>query len=232
MRIKLGTPLRLNVIPKATKGVCATTIPHLQVVEYLTTSSNEVEKGDLFVALKGEHADGNDWIEDAIKNGASAILYSKEYQSAHDTAYMIHVEDTLHGLENLAKYYSRLFPHKTIAVTGSVGKTTTRHYIACLLGAHYKVHEAPLNYNNLLGVSLSILSAPLDTEYLVLEVGMDGRGQISRISHLIQPDIAVITNIGISHIEKLNSQEEICLGNFARHGGWQTIYPWRRPIFT
>ena len=210
MRIKLGTPIRLEALVRAMGGSCSTPISPLQVVVYITTSSQEVERGDVFVALKGDHYDGHDFLQEVCERGASAVVCHKPVSIPCPTPNHIHVDDTLEALANLAQDYASHFPHKTIAITGSVGKTTTRHYIATLLGAKYKVHESLYNYNNLLGVSLSILTAPKDTEYLVLELGMDGKGQISRMSKLVRPDVAVITNIGVSHIEKLGSQEEIC----------------------
>ena len=210
MRIKLGTPIRLCTIPDIVSGVASHPLPSLQVVTHLSTNSAEVKPGDLFVALTGDTHDGHHYIDAAIANGAAVILCRTGYVPHAKTAYYIYAEKPIEALAALAQAYIDKIPHTTIAVTGSVGKTTTRHYIATLLRQKYRVHECPNNYNNLLGVSLTLLTAPPDIECLVLELGMDGSGQISRLSRLVHPDIAVITNVGVSHIEKLGSQKAIC----------------------
>jgi len=119
------------------------------------------------------------------------------------------VEDSLKALQKLSKAYLKQLEVKVVGITGSNGKTTTKDMTASILGTKYKVHKTIGNYNNHIGLPLTILSAPEDTEILVLEMGMSSRGEISLLSHIGEPDIAVITNIGEAHLLDLGSREGI-----------------------
>lgn len=226
MRIKLGHPLLVKTVTDACRGVlkCHENVCTLQAVTHLTTDSREVERGDLFVALQGENGDGHDYIEKAVEAGASLILCAHDRAPCplRNTCYIL-VEDTMRALSGLAAAYAGDIPHTTIAVTGSVGKTTARRFLSCVLGQRFHVHESPENYNNLLGVCLTLLTMPQDTEVLIGECGMDGAGQISVLSRLLCPEYAVITNIGVSHMEKLGSRRAICQAKLeivdGMHGG-------------
>lgn len=212
MRIKLGRPLLLKQI--AQEAECTLLFseedPCLTAVDYLSTDTREILPGDLFVALKTEKDDGNRYLAQAIKRGASGLLINREAYSEELSGCLLIAENTWDALRRFAVKQSEKIPHKTIAITGSVGKTTTRHLVATVLGEAFHVHESHENFNNLLGTCLTLLSMPYDTEYLVAEIGMDAPGQISVMSHCLCPDIAVITGIGISHLEKLKTVEAIC----------------------
>lgn len=213
MRIKLGRPLLIRQISEylgcrmrnGGENGC------LFAVSHLTTDSREVLPGDLFIALKTEKDDGHRYLGEAIRNGASAIIAA--YEASHEVPpdlCLFLVSDTWDALAQFAARFSGDIPHKTIAVTGSVGKTTTRHLLASVLGEKFKIHESSGNYNNLLGTCLTLLSMPGDTELLIAECGMDAPGQISRMSRVLKPNDSVITGIGISHLEKLKTVEAIC----------------------
>lgn len=178
------------------------------VVSHVSIDSRTLKKGSLFVALKGEHADGHDYIEQAIRNGASLIL-AQEGKPVPKGCPAVVVPDTLEALGALAGEYRKLFKIPVVAVTGSVGKTSTKEMIAAILSARYNVHKSKGNFNNEIGLPLSVMDLDEDHDVAVFEMGMRGFGQISMLSRIVRPDIAVITNIGISHIEILGSRQNI-----------------------
>lgn len=179
-------------------------------VQVYGVSSNTrcISKGDVFIALRGERFNGGDFTSDAISKGACAVVVdSAEY--VPEGAVGIVVEDTTKALCDLAAYYRFKLDAKVIAVTGSVGKTSTRNIIAEVLSLGFRVHSTKANNNNEIGMSQTILSAPLDTQILVVEMGMRGMGEISKLTMIARPDIAVITNVGYSHIGRLGNRENI-----------------------
>ncbi len=212
MRIKFGRPLLIRHIAAMCDGVAilSKNANCLQALTHLTTDSREILPGDLFVALSTEKDDGHRYIEEAVKKGASTVLCSQSISFDSLDFCMVLCEDTMTALARFAKNFTSPLHYKTIAVTGSVGKTTTRRYLTTVLQQKYRVFESCRNYNNMLGNCLMMLSMPTDTEIFVTECGMDAPGQIRALSELLTPDFAVITNIGISHLEKLGSREAIC----------------------
>ena len=179
--------------------------------ESICTDSRESAAGALFIALGGERVDGHDYIDAALSMGGGCVLCERipEKISERKCAAVI-VEDSVKAVGELAKAYDRSINHKKIAVTGSVGKTTTKEFIAAVLGEKYRVHKTEGNYNSNIGLPLSILSMKDDTEISVLEMGMSDLGEIDYLSRLAEPDVAVITTIGTSHIGRLGSRENIC----------------------
>lgn len=182
--------------------------PHDTVIDQVSIDTRTLKKGSMFVALKGEHADGHDFIEQALLNGASLVL-AQEGKPIPEGCPAVIVPDTLEALGNLAREYRSLFRIPVIAVTGSVGKTSTKEMIAAILTARYNVHKSKGNFNNEIGLPLSVLELNEDHDVAVFEMGMRGFGEISALSKIVKPDIAVITNIGISHIERLGSRQNI-----------------------
>lgn len=176
-------------------------------VKGITTDSREKTDNSLFIPLKGENFDGHNYIESAILNGACGYLTEKEINVSAEFAVL--VEDTRLALGNLARYAMTKTKAKVVAVTGSVGKTTTRQFIASLLSQMGKTLVTIKNFNNDIGLPITVLSMEGDEEYIVLELGMNSQGEISYLSNIIKPHIGVITMIGTSHIEKLGSQENI-----------------------
>ena len=174
----------------------------------VSSNSKEINKGDVFIALRGERFNGGEYTEEAIKSGACAVVVDNaEY--VPEGAVGIVVEDTTKALCDLAAYYRFKLDAKVVAVTGSVGKTSTRKLIAEVLALGARVHSTKANNNNEIGMSKTILSAPLDTQILVVEMGMRGLEEISKLTKIARPDIAVITNIGYSHIGRLGNRDNI-----------------------
>ncbi len=177
-------------------------------VSGVSTDTRTIKEGDVFFALRGDRFNGGDYTATAVENGACAVVVDNaEY--VPDGAVGIVVSDTTKALGLLAAYYRFKLGAKVIAVTGSVGKTTTRTIIADVLRTGLRVHSTKANNNNEIGMSKTILSAPEDTEILVVEMGMRGKGEISLLTNIARPDIAVITNVGYSHIGRLGSRDDI-----------------------
>ncbi len=191
-----------NLIFGGSRRVCAVKI-----------DSREVDPCDLFVAIKGEKTDGHKYINSAAESGASAILIddpnvdlsaAAEYGCA-----VIQVENTVKALGLLAKKHKEELCALTVAVTGSVGKTTTRQFIYSVLASEKRTHKTEGNYNNEIGLPLTVCKQEREHEAVVLELGMSAKGEISYLTDIVKPDMAVITNIGTSHIEYLGSREGI-----------------------
>jgi UDP-N-acetylmuramoyl-tripeptide--D-alanyl-D-alanine ligase len=171
--------------------------------------TRKIEKGNLFVPFSGQNTDGHQYVEAAIEKGAAAALWQKSVPNPPLHLPILVVEDTLVALQELAKAYRHQLQLKVIGITGSNGKTTTKDMVANLLSLQYKVQKTEGNYNNHIGLPITILSLKEDTEMAVLEMGMSGRGEIDFLSRLAEPDVVVITNIGESHLLDLGSREGI-----------------------
>ena len=178
----------------------------------IAIDSRKVKQGDLFIPFLGENVDGHDYIESAFEKGAAASLSLKDDFVSDNN--IIYVNDSYKAIQSLAKHYLGSLKAKTIAITGSNGKTTTKDIITSVLSTKYKIHKTQGNFNNELGVPLTILAAPEDSEILVLEMGADGFEQLDFLSKLVEPDYTVITNIGESHIEFFKSREGIAKAKF------------------
>lgn len=164
----------------------------------------------LFIPFKGENVDGHRFVEQALKDGAGASFYQKDVSlSENIEGPIIWVDDTLQALQDLAKAYLKYVNPKVIAVTGSNGKTTTKDMIESVLNTEFKVKKTQGNYNNEIGMPLTILDLDKDTDISILEMGMSGFHEIELLSTIAEPDIAVITNIGESHMQDLGSREGI-----------------------
>lgn len=175
----------------------------------VTTDSRSVPDASLFIPLAGERFDGHGFINAALEAGAVGCLTARERESYLPGKFYIKVRSTHRALWELARYYRQMFPIPFVAVTGSVGKTTAKDMIAAVLGAKYRVHKTEGNFNNDIGVPLTLLKLERRHEICVVELGMDHAGEIDDLGRLVEPDIAVITNIGDAHIENLGSRENI-----------------------
>ena len=185
----------------------------LMISELVSTDSRSIKPGQFFVALKGQNFDGHDHIKSAFDLSASFVVASTSFEELGlDDGFrdkVIFVEDTLKFLHRLANAYRTLVNPLVIAVTGSAGKTTAKELIKLGLEKFFRLHATSANFNNEIGVPLTIFSMPRDTQVLVLEMGMRGFGQIHDLSKIAIPNICMITNIGTAHIELLGSQENI-----------------------
>lgn len=168
-------------------------------------NSKDINKGDCYIALIG-NTDGHKYIKNAIKNGASLIIVSKKVSYNIPT---ILVQDTTKALGHLATLIRNKYQPKVIAITGSVGKTTTRQLIYTILKTKYKCHQSKKNYNNHIGVPLTMFDLNKDDEIAIVEMGMNHFNEIKYLSKMVTPDIAVITKIGTSHIGNLGSKKNI-----------------------
>lgn len=181
-------------------------------VTHVGHDSREAFRGMLFCAIKGERFDGNDFIEDVLRGDCDTLLCQRvpeEAKSAYNFTAII-VEDTVKAMGALAYYYRCLAGVKVIAVTGSVGKTTTKEFVYSVASAGFKTHKTQGNYNNEIGLPLTLFELTPEDRVSVLEMGMSNRGEIERMSMIARPDIAIITNIGTAHMESLGSRENIC----------------------
>jgi UDP-N-acetylmuramoyl-tripeptide--D-alanyl-D-alanine ligase len=177
---------------------------------YVCTDSRETANGALFVALGGERVDGHDYIDAAISSGSGCVLCERIPNTVLDKKYVaVVVEDSLKAVGELAKAYDRRLNHRKVAITGSVGKTTTKEFVASVLAESFRVHKTEGNYNSNIGMPLSMLSMSTDTEVSVLEMGMSAFGEIEYLSRIAEPDIAIVTNVGSSHMGHLGSRENI-----------------------
>lgn len=175
----------------------------------VSTDSRNITPGCLFIPLEGERFDGHSFIQAALEAGAAGCLTARERESYLPGRFYIKVRSTQRALWELARYYKQLFPIPFIAITGSVGKTTTKDMTAAVLGARFRVHKTEGNFNNDIGVPLTLLRLEAQHEVCVVELGMDHAGEIDNLARLVEPDMALITNIGDAHIENLGSRENI-----------------------
>ncbi len=174
------------------------------------TDSRESERESLFVALGGARVDGHDYIGAALSHGNECVLCERIPDAITDRKYVaLVVNDTLRAVGELAKAYDRRLNNKKVAITGSVGKTTTKEFVAAVLSENLRLHKTEGNYNSTLGMPLSMLTMKNDTQVSVLEMGMSNRGEIEYMSKIAEPDLAIITNVGSSHMEYLGSRENI-----------------------
>lgn len=182
-------------------------------VRHIVLDSREIGPGDLFVPLKGEKVDSHRFLEDVVKRGAACVLTSEhetlpEYAAFYPCAW-IRVEDTKAALQAFGRYMRKRLSLPLVGITGSVGKTTTRELIAAALSAKYRVYKTPGNKNSQVGVPITISEISKDDQVGVIELGMSEPGELKVISEIACIDMAVITNIGITHIEYLGSRENI-----------------------
>lgn len=167
----------------------------------VSIDSRTVKEGDCFFAIKGPNFDGHDFVEEALAKGAACAVANGNYPTVGQVQKpVMKVEDPIKALGTLARYYRQKCNFKVIAITGSAGKTTTRHIINTVLSKYFRVHQSPKNFNNDIGLPLTILGAEGGTEIVVAELGTNKTGEISYLSKIACPDIALITNIYPAHL--------------------------------
>lgn len=179
-------------------------------IKGVSTDSRSIKEGQMFVPLIGENFNGHRFIEDAFKKGAKAALWSENEPLPNIDIPLIIVDDTLLALQRLAKSYREELNVKVIGITGSNGKTTTKDITASLLSLKYKTKKTMGNFNNHIGCPLTILDLDEDTEMAVIEMGTERFGEISTLTSIAKPDVAIITSIGDAHLENLFTKENIC----------------------
>lgn len=177
-----------------------------EIIHNITIDSRKADKNVLFVPLKGEKADGHYYILSALEKGAVAI---SERDISDTSSAIVKVKNTRIALGDIARYYKMKYPVKAVSITGSVGKTTTKDLVYAVISQRYKTHKTPNNFNNDIGVPLTVFGIEKEHEAAVIELGMSHFGEISYLADIARPECAIITNIGMSHIENLGSQEGI-----------------------
>ncbi|MDN4606336.1 UDP-N-acetylmuramoyl-tripeptide--D-alanyl-D-alanine ligase [Sporosarcina highlanderae] len=191
------------------------------IVTGASIDTRTLEKGDLFIPFRGELVNGHQYVRQAFEKGAAASLWLKDEPGAPTDLPLIFVDDSEIALQQLARAYRNELTCKFIGVTGSNGKTSTKDLITSVLTPYFKVKKTEGNFNNQLGLPLTILSLEEDTDIAVLEMGMSGFGEISFLSELAKPHYAVISNIGEAHMQDLGSREGIAKAKFEIIDGLQ-----------
>lgn len=176
-----------------------------RVIEYVSTDTRDISAGDLFFPLSGKNFDGEDFVEEAKSKGAIALSKNDGNHPKIDSGLNALLRFAVYHLSKCNSLRYR------IAITGSVGKTSVKEFTKFILSSSIKTHASNQNYNNILGLCHTLLTTPIDSEALVVEMGMNALGEISQMSKILSPNIGVITNIGSSHIGMLGSREKIAL---------------------
>jgi UDP-N-acetylmuramoyl-tripeptide--D-alanyl-D-alanine ligase len=180
------------------------------VVNKVSTDSRTIKPGELFVALRGENFEGHDFVEASAKAGATGALVDLNWAGNVPSNFaLLRATDTLQAYQTLAANYRRSLVLKVLAITGSNGKTSTKDFVASVLARRFRVTKTEGNFNNHVGLPRTILEATSKDEVAVWEIGMNHPGEIAALSKIAVPDAAIITNIGVAHIEFMGSREAI-----------------------
>ena len=172
----------------------------------VSTDSRTTKAGDCFFAIRGENFDGHDYVSDAFAKGAVCAVVSKDIKSEE---LILKVSDTVKALGDFAREYRHLCGFEVVAITGSVGKTTVRQIIYHVLSQHYQVYQSPKNFNNNIGLPLALLGADAGAKIVIVELGSNYPGEIAYLTHIAQPDIAVVTNVYPAHLEGFGDLQTI-----------------------
>lgn len=199
--------LNINDILTATGGKLICGSGDFEISE-ITTDSRKAGANMLFVPISGENNDGHDFIGSAIENGADVVITHRDIPGVPGKN-IVRVRDTRVAFGDIARCYKQKYKIPTVAITGSVGKTTTKDMISAVLAMKYNTLKTQGNFNNDIGLPITIFRLEKKHEMAVLEMGMSHMGEINYLASIARPDVAVITNIGMSHIENLGSQENI-----------------------
>ena len=180
------------------------------IVSRISTDSRTIKPGELFVALRGENFDAHNFLEQVAQAGATGAIVSQDPPPAlPQTFATLRAPDTLVAYQNLAANYRKTLPLKVLGITGSNGKTSTKDFAASILGRAFRVTKTEGNFNNHVGLPRTVLEANRDYQFGVWELGMNHPGEIAALARIAAPDAAIITNIGIAHIEFMGSREAI-----------------------
>jgi UDP-N-acetylmuramoyl-tripeptide--D-alanyl-D-alanine ligase len=181
-------------------------------VERVSTDSRTLKRGDLFVALRGDNFDGQKFVEKAVKAGAAGAVVETGWKgTVPGTFALLRVKDTLQAYQDLAANYRKSLALKVIGITGSNGKTSTKDFAAAVLGRRFRVTKTEGNFNNHVGLPRTVLEATSEDEVAVWELGMNHPGEIAGLARIAAPNAAIITNVGVAHIEFMGSREAIAV---------------------
>ena len=174
-----------------------------KIITGAVTDSRKVEEGFLFIPIKGERVDGHDFIPSVFEKGALAVL--SEHELENPAGPYILVESSTEAMKKIAAFYREGLDIKVVGITGSVGKTSTKEMIASVLSQKYEVLKTAGNFNNEIGLPLTIFQIKKKHQVAVLEMGISDFGEMHRLAAMAQPDVCVITNIGLCHLENLGT---------------------------
>ncbi|MDE5072608.1 MAG: UDP-N-acetylmuramoyl-tripeptide--D-alanyl-D-alanine ligase [Trichodesmium sp. St16_bin4-tuft] len=189
--------------------------PEKTLITSINTDTRNLQPGEGFLALRGNNFDGHNFVDEAIEKGASCVIVEQEYtlnseiQQLSNNIPILQVENTLKAYQKIARWWRDRFDIPVISVTGSIGKTTTKELIAEVLATQGKVMKTEANYNNEIGVAKTLLRLSDKDNYAVVEMAMRGPGEIAELTHIANPTIGLITNVGTAHIGRLGSVEAI-----------------------
>ena len=205
--------LTIEEIQKAVNGTLLNGAPQHRA-QGVSTDSRTLKTGELFIALKGEHFDGHDFITEPVVKSASGLIVSRKCNVQELVSFkrdipLIQVSNTLQALGDLAAAWTKKNRATIVAITGSNGKTTTREMTATILARTHQVLKPEHNWNNLIGLPLTLLRLRPDHDVAVLEMGMNRAGEIKRLSHIAQPHIGLITNISAAHLQHLKTLQKV-----------------------
>jgi UDP-N-acetylmuramoyl-tripeptide--D-alanyl-D-alanine ligase len=179
-------------------------------ISRVSTDSRTLQPGDLFVPLRGENFDGHKFIQQAVERGAAGAMVEENWNGSTPADFaLVRVPDTLAGYQTLAANYRKSLPLKVIAITGSNGKTSTKDFVAATLAKKFRVTKTEGNFNNHVGLPQTMLAANSEDQIAVWEIGMNHPGEVAALAKLAAPDVAIVTNVGIAHIEFMGSREAI-----------------------
>lgn len=193
----------------------------------VSIDTRTIEKGDLFVALK-DVRDGHDFVAQALESGAGAALVSRIPEGLAKDAQLLIVDDVLAGLERLGQAARARTRARVVAVTGSVGKTSTKEMLLAMLGDQGRTHASVASYNNHWGVPLTLARMPADTEFAIIEIGMNHPGEIAPLARMAQADVAMVTTVAAAHLEAFDdlagiAVEKASIFEGVKPGGWAVI---------
>src|SRR5437016_8519806 len=187
------------------------------VINKVSTDSRRIKPGELFVALRGENFEGHDFIEASAKAGVTGALIDLNWAgNVPNNFALLRATDTLQAYQDLAANYRKSLSLKVLAITGSNGKTSTKDFTAAVLAHRFRVTKTQGNFNNHVGLPRTMLEATSRDEVAVWEIGMNHPGEVAMLAKLAAPDAAIITNIGVAHIEFMGSREAIAAEKGAR----------------
>lgn len=201
--------LNIETVVEACHGKLFGLVHETEIKDFtgVVIDSRKIEKGNLFIATRGERVDGHSFIADAFRKGCYAVVCEKLPDKLEGPCIL--VEDSFVALKEIAKFYRSTLDIKVVGITGSVGKTSTKEVVASVLSEKYSVLKTEGNFNNEIGLPLTILSIRKEHELAVLEMGMNHFGEMRRLSAIAKPDFCVITNIGPCHLEYLGDLDGV-----------------------
>jgi len=209
----LNLAIDVSRLIQISKAEVVGSIPADLLLNSISVDTRKIIDGSqvVFYALQGEFKDGNEFIKDAYSKGVRVFVVTKKPNTPLENVCFLVVKDALTALQSLAKFHRDQFQFPVIAITGSVGKTTTKEWLYHLLSTQYRIIRSPKSYNSQLGVALSLLELNDDCDVAIIEVGISRPGEMEVQEQMVSPDIAVLTNIGTAHLENFKDFSHLCM---------------------